>query len=164
MKQGLIWGLVIVISLILQSTILPSLAYHGIHADLLLIVVISSSLLMGKSHGAVIGFSAGLLQDLSSGAFFGMHTFSKMLLGYVFGMAEQQVFKENFFLPVMAMFFATLANAFLTSLLMLLLGYRFDVLHGLTAMLGPLLVYNVILSFPVHKLIFWLRSLVNKEH
>lgn len=154
MKSFFIWGTVLIVSLILQSTLLPVLAYAGIHADLLLIVVISLSLLLGKDHGAVIGFTAGLLQDLASGTFFGMNTFSKMILGYFFGMAERQVFKEHMFLPIMAMVCATIGNCFITAVIMLLLGYQFNLFNNMVTMLVPLLAYHVILAFPIHKLIY----------
>lgn len=162
MKSFLTWGGILIISLILQSTLLPVLAYEGIHADLLLIIVISSSLLLGKDHGAVVGFAAGLLQDLASGTFFGLNTFSKMILGYCFGMAERQVFKEHMFLPIMAMVCATLGNCFITAVIMLLLGYQFNLFNNMVTMLVPLLVYHVILAFPVHKLIYrislWIKG------
>lgn len=163
MKHCLTWGVLLFVSIVLQSTILPGLSYHGVHADLLLIVVISSSLLMGKDYGAVVGFSAGLLQDLAAGSFFGMHTFSKMVLGYAFGMAEKQVFKEHTFLPIMAMSFATLANCFITSLIMLCLGYRFNLLNNMISIMIPLLIYNVVLAFPVHKLICRIATLVKNN-
>lgn len=164
MKRCLIWGVLLLVSLILQSTLLPRLSFYGIHGDLLLIVVILSSLLMGRHHGAVVGFAAGLLQDLSSGTFFGLNTFSKMILGYVFGLVEEQIFKEHVFLPVMSMAIATVANAFITSIIMMLLGYRFDLFGTVISMVTPLIIYNVILAFPVHKMICRIRLLVKQEH
>ena len=162
MKPGIVWSIVLIISLILQSTVFAEINYNGIHADLLLAVVVSSSLLLGKEHGVVIGFFAGLLQDLASGTFVGMNVLSKMLIGYIFGMAEQKVFKEHFLLPLISVSIATIGNSFITATIMLLLGYRFDLLNNMIYMMFPLLVYNLILAFPIHKLIYRIHTLLKE--
>ena len=153
MKNGLIWGGFLFAALLLQSTILPLLAYNGVYGDLLLMIVVLASLHLGKKQGAMIGFSAGLLEDLVSGTFFGINTFTKLLLGYLFGLAERKVFKENIVLPVIAAIVATIGSYFISALLMVSLGYRFDLLENMMTMLVPLLIYNVILSLPIHKLV-----------
>lgn len=162
MKCFFTWLLTIVAALVLQSTFFSVVTYHGIKPDLLLAVVISSSLLAGRDHGVVIGFFSGVLQDLVSGTFFGMHTFSKMVLGYCFGMAEAHVFKEHFLLPVIAMSLATLANTAILSTLMFFLGYQVNVFHYALSVLGPLLFYQVLLAIPIHKAIYrihrWLKD------
>lgn len=162
MKQSLLWGIVIFIVLLLQSTLFAELGYQGVHADLLLAVVVSSSLLLGKDHGVVIGFFAGLFQDLASGTFVGMNVLSKMLVGYVFGMAEQKVFKEHALLPIMAIVIATIGNWFMTTLIMLLLGFRFDLFNNVIYMMFPLLIYNMIVALPIHKLICWINGLLKE--
>ena len=162
MKPGIVWSIVLIISLILQSTVFAEINYNGIHADLLLAVVVSSSLLLGKEHGVAIGFFAGLLQDLASGTFVGMNVLSKMLIGYIFRMAEQKVFKEHFLLPLISVSLATIWNSFITAIIMLLLGYRFDLLNSMIYMMIPLLVYNLVFAFPIHKLIYRIHTLLKE--
>lgn len=163
MKYCLIWGGILFCALILQSTLLPLLAYQGIHGDLLLILVVLTSLHLGKKQGALIGFSAGLLQDLSSGTFFGMNTFSKLLLAYLFGMAERKVFKEHIILPIITAIVATVGNYLITAMIMALLGHRLNLIDNAVTMVVPLLVYNVILSLPLHKLV-WKIHMMAKEN
>lgn len=162
MKYCLIWGGILFGALILQSTLLPLLAYNGTHGDLLLMVVIIASLHLGKKQGTLIGFTAGLLQDLCSGTFFGINTFTKLLLAHLFGLAERKVFKENIILPIIAAAIATIGNYFIGALIMVSLGYRFNLLENMVTMMVPLLIYNVILSLPVHKFV-WKISAMAKE-
>lgn len=151
MKPMAIWCAVFLLCALLQSTWGPQLAYHGVHADLVLIAVVSSSLLLGKERGALHGFGAGLLQDLLSGGFLGINALTKALWGYVFGMAEQKVFKDHVFLPVMSMLAVTVGDYLLKAMLLALLGQRFNLLAHLTGVFVPLLIYNLLFSLPVYK-------------
>lgn len=160
MKKCLAWGLVLCVALVLQSTVFAVINYKSVHADLLLVVVISSSLLLGREHGVVVGFFAGLLQDLLSGTFFGMNILSKMVLGYVFGIAEEKVFKEYGLLPIAAMFVATVANGWLTGIIMVLLGYRFDLVNSIVYVLLPVTLFNMVLAYPVHRIVYKISALL----
>lgn len=162
MKRFLTWSGIIITALILQSTFFAVFAYNGIKPDLLLIIVISSALLYGKDHGVVTGFFAGLLQDLSTGTFFGVNTFSKMLLGYGFGIAEEHVFKENALLPVVAILMGSFVNTLMTIIFMLLLGHKVELSNAIISVLCPVLIYNLIMAFPIYKLVnkigTWLKA------
>lgn len=151
MKSAALWSAVFLLCLLLQSTLGPQLAYHGVHADLVLIAVVSSSLLLGKERGALHGFCAGFLQDLLSGGFLGLNALTKTLWGYVFGMAEQKVFKDHVFLPVMSMLVATAGDYLLKALMLALLGQRFNLLVHMAYVFLPLLLYNLLFSLPVYK-------------
>lgn len=156
MKLCLIWGIVLACSYILQTSFLPLVNFYGIGADVLLLVTVSFGLLKGQRLGGLLGFMAGLLQDLASGTFLGTNTFSKMLIGYVFGLASQRVFKEKFFLPIMSAIVATFLNYFILAILVLLLGYRFNFLQHLQMVFLPTIIYNSVAAFPVHLFVCWL--------
>ena len=76
------WLILVGGAYVLQSSILPLLSWHGICADLMLLVTVSFAFLRGKHLGTLMGFLTGLLQDLASGTFFGVNAFSKLLAGY----------------------------------------------------------------------------------
>lgn len=155
---ALVWFAVVITSIVIQATILPLLAVKGIRPDLLLIVVVSSSLLLGKEHGVCIGFFSGLVQDLASGNIFGINVLSKLAIGYVCGLAERKVFKEHLLLPVLAIAIATLLSHAIVFLLLLFWGYKVDILGAFTGNVLPLALYNMVLSIPVHKLIYRLSQ------
>ncbi|GBG56467.1 rod shape-determining protein MreD [Sporomusaceae bacterium FL31] len=152
--KAVFWGIIVIAALIIQATVMPLLAFQGVQPDLLLIVVVSSSLLLGKDQGVSIGFFSGLLQDLVGGNIFGLNTLSKLITGYLFGMAERKVFKEHILLPVLAMVVATFCNSAISFILLLLLGYKIELMSAIINTVIPLLMYNVIVAIPVHQVIY----------
>lgn len=152
MKGRIFTGLLLTCLLVLQSTIFSQINYKGVHADLLLMAVVSGGLLRGRVYGASLGFTAGLLQDLASGTFFGMNTLCKLLVGYGAGLIEKQLSKENALLPFFAAVAGTLTNYFLMFMLVFLLGYRFHLLESLLYMMMPVVMQNILLIYPIHKM------------
>lgn len=152
--KAVFWGIIVIAALTIQATVMPLLAFQGVQPDLLLIVVVSSSLLLGKDQGVSIGFFSGLLQDLVGGNIFGLNTLSKLITGYLFGMAERKVFKEHIFLPVLAMVVATICNSAISFILLFLLGYKIELMSAIINTVLPLLMYNVVVAIPVHQVIY----------
>jgi len=150
----LIWFGVLVVTIIIQSTLMPLISIKGIHPDLLLVMVVSYALLSGKENGVGMGFFAGLLQDLLSGSIFGISTLSKLATGYMFGLAERKVFKEHVLLPVLATLVATLFNGLVGIILLLIFGYKIDIAAAMMQNIVPLVGYNLIVAVPVHHAVF----------
>ena len=153
-----IWGLLLLTALVLQATLVPLIAVQGVRPDLLLLAVVSSGLLLGKEHGVGIGFFAGLLQDLASGNVFGVNVLSKMASGYIAGLLERKVFKENILLPILAIVLATLFNGTITILLMLIFGHKLD-LPSAAMSVAETALYNAILAVPMHRLVYSLAGI-----
>lgn len=98
------------VSLILQSTVFSHLTVAGVKPDLVLVFVVFYALLYGPSEGALMGLVGGLLQDLLFGQDLGMNTLAKLVVGYVFGVLEKKIYKDNILIPMVALFFGTLLN------------------------------------------------------
>lgn len=151
-KFGLLAGGVLALYAI-QTSLLPLLAYRGVTADLMLLLVTSAAFLRGSRIGAFIGFCVGLMEDLASGSFLGMNAFTRLLLGYAVGSCSDRVFKDQIFLPVASSLFVTAANYFILAVLMLLLGYRFNLASHAQYTLLPMLVYQLVFAYPVHRIV-----------
>lgn len=151
--KTIVWLSVIIVTIIVQSTVLPLIGVQGIYPDILLVVVVSYALLSGKEKGVGMGFFAGLLQDLAFGSVFGTNTLSKLAVGYFFGLAERKVFKEHVLLPVATTAVATIANSFFILVILSILGYNIDLISSLTNNVLPLAFYNLLIAIPVHHLI-----------
>ncbi len=156
MKKFSVQALYVIVLYVIQSSLLPLLAWHEISADLLLVAVVSVSFLQGSRSGAMFGFCAGLLQDLATGTFFGVDIFSKMVIGYGCGAFTRHFFKEQYLLPVFSVIAASVANYFIILLFMILLGYRFDWMEQISGLLLPMTVFNSVFALPVH---LWTRKL-----
>ena len=148
---------------VLQTSILPLMAYHGITADLMLLLTVSFAFLRGAKQGAFMGFSVGLMQDLATGTYFGVNTLARTLMGLLFGQFSDRVFKEQFFLPVLASMAVTILNYFILALLMVLLGYRFNLESHVQQMLVPMLLYQLAFAYPVHYLTYRLDKRLEEK-
>ena len=146
---------------ILQFSFLPLIAVHGVIPDLLVLATVSYAFLRGSVWGSFVGFSLGIMQDLSAGSFFGLNAFTLTLLGLVFGRFSDRVFKEQFFLPITASVAATLAKYLMSALIVYLLGYHFNPLLHMGRVLFILLIFQLIFAYPVHWATFHLDKRVH---
>lgn len=152
-----VWGLTLVITLILQATLMPLVTVGGVHPDLLLLVVVSAGLLLGREHGVGMGFFAGLLQDLASGNIFGVSVLSKTATGYLAGLMERKVFKERVLLPLLAVVIATVFNNAIMLVLLFFFGFAVDMPAAVDNTLF-VLGYNAVLAIPVHQVVYRLAK------
>ena len=159
-----IWTAFVFGFLIFQATLAPLIAIKGARPDLLLVLVTSAGLLYGKEMGVGIGFFCGLLQDLASGNIFGVNTLSKMAVGYGFGLAERKVFKENIFLPILALAVGTALNGALSLSFIMALGHKIDLTQAFLNIVLPTATYNMVIAIPIHQLIAKLTSKVNSHY
>ena len=145
------WWLAFVMGLyVLQSALLPLIGFHGVSADLMLLLVVSYAFQRGARHGILMGFLAGLLQDLATGTFFGVNVFVKMGIGYAGGYFSRRLFKEQVVLPMAAVVAATVVHYLAVTAFMLLLGYRADFLAQGRQLLLPMMAYNLAFALPVN--------------
>lgn len=163
MNPIFVWSALVISAIIIQTTILVDFFVNGLKPDLLLIIVVLTSIILGKHHGVTIGFFSGLLEDLLSGTFFGLNTLVKMFIGFIFGSIEQQVFKEHKLLPLIAMSIATVLNYILSLLFLLLLGVNINVNIAKLYNLLLVLAYNVVIALFVHKLLYKLSLNLKKK-
>lgn len=58
-------GLLLAAALMLQVSVLPFLAWHGVVSNLVLLVVVASALTYGSEFAMLLGFAGGVLLDLA---------------------------------------------------------------------------------------------------
>ncbi len=68
-----------------QATLAPALRIGGVAPDIPLIVVVLLALRGGPEVGALAGFAAGLLQDVTGGAPVGAQALTKAVVGFALG-------------------------------------------------------------------------------
>jgi len=146
------------LALILQATLFHYLRFWGVLPDLVLILVVCFALLKGSAQGAVVGFFAGLLEDIFLGKILGINAISKMLVAYLVGLTEEKVFKANPWVAVVALLVATMMDNFCTILLYKIFFALPNLdFQAFNRVLWPLLFYNMLLApFIYWKLYSWL--------
>lgn len=152
-----IYGLLIIASLALQTTIFPLVPFIGISPDLILILVVVFSLLNGGVFGAKFGFVAGLALDLSIGYMVGLNAVTKMIVGLVVGTLSQRFFKENYVVPVSSVLMATWLDQFLYLGGTFLFGSSVPWNLALQRVIVPLGFYNSALTLLLYLRLYYLN-------
>lgn len=134
------------ISLILQSTLFSHLTVAGVKPDLVLILVVLYALLHGPKEGALIGFAGGLLQDLLFGQNIGINALTKIIVGYIFGVLDRKIYKENLLIPIAALFLGTFVNETILHLLRLAGGTSVTYFSHVRTVIFSTAVYNSCLA------------------
>ncbi|MFC2315329.1 MAG: rod shape-determining protein MreD [Selenomonas massiliensis] len=150
MKKHRYFIVFFVVLFALQFSFLPLISVYGVVPDLLLLATVSYAFLRGSAWGGFVGFSIGLMEDLSVGSFFGLHAFTLTLIGLFFGRFSDRVFKEQFFLPITASIAATFAKYVISALIVYLLGYHFNPFLHIGRVLFILLLFQLIFAYPIH--------------
>lgn len=84
-------GLLVVVAVVLQETVVERLPLPGAAPDLVLVLVVAVALLRGPRTGVVTGFAAGLLADLGSDHELGRLALVYVLAGFLAGLLEDDV-------------------------------------------------------------------------
>ena len=154
MKIVISWTILIVLMYTLQTSLLPFFDYNGVSANLMLLLTVSTAFVYGHRQGILMGLITGTLQDFTTGSFFGCTILSYMIIALFFGKFSDRFFKEQIFFPMLSAPVAAIMYFFIMTALLFLLGYRIDVVHTIQTILQPLIVYQVIFSWIVHKIVY----------
>ena len=87
--------LLLMVTLLLRSTALSSLAARGVVLDVLAFATVVWALRNGETSGATFGFLLGLAADLDAAHWLGRHTLALALLGYGVGRLNQTLMRDR---------------------------------------------------------------------
>jgi rod shape-determining protein MreD len=142
-------------ALVLQVSVAAHLTPFGYVADLILVVVVMSGLLVGPEEGAVIGFGGGLMSDLIAETPFGMWAFALTLTGFAAGAMSGSVVEGGRFFRGLAAAFVAITGVGVFLVLAGLIGQT----HVLSRPVVPILVVigvsTFVLSAPVERIVRW---------
>lgn len=133
-------------ALILQTTVLETVAVAGIKPDLVMLLVVLNGFLLGTREGAFLGFAGGVVEDLFSGSYIGLNALSKMVAGYLAGAAGERLYRENIPIAALVTFLTTAAGSMVNYLLLLYLGVHVPPLYALLRVVLPTAAYTAVLS------------------
>jgi len=145
-------GLLVFVVAILQVSALSSLTVAGGGPELLLVTLVAIALLRGSVAGAVSGFLAGLLVDVSTLGTLGLTSLLLTLAGYWAGRYGETTGRSRSHAPPVAVVAATLV--------VVLGDYGLHVMlaepvtpRAVIAALPAALLWNVGLAYPVFRLV-----------
>lgn len=151
--KGLVLFFAAFLGIVLRDTVFNSLSVAGGKPDFVLIMVVYFAIFRGSTQGGLMGAALGLMEDLMTGRFIGVNALCKGVLGYIAGVSRKNLYKNNFFVPIVAVLAATVLNTMLYYLFSVLIGSHIG--FGELALSAiPDSVYNMCFS-PVFYAVFY---------
>lgn len=141
------------LGIVLRDTVFNGLSVAGGKPDFVLILVVFFAIFRGSLQGGLMGAALGMMEDLMTGRFIGINALCKGLLGYIAGVSERNLYKNNFFVPIVTVLIATFLNTLLYYLFSVFVGSNVG-LEKLMLSSIPDAVYNMCFS-PVFYAIFY---------
>ncbi|KAF1085628.1 rod shape-determining protein MreD [Sporotomaculum syntrophicum] len=148
--QPLSFLLFVLLAFILQTAAFNYIAIYGIKPDLVLILVILNGFLRGPREGAFLGFAAGILQDLVSGGYFGLNALTKMTSGYLAGLGEGRLYRDNRVIAAGLTWICTLGAQLVFQFLLLLVNVSVPVPAALAYVILPTAFYNALVVLLIY--------------
>ena len=152
--NGWVVALILILNFILQSTVFQYIAVMGVKPDTALAIVVALGTFMGRERGALVGATAGMLQDIVFGKPVGITTLSYMLTGYILGENSGKVFKEHMVVPLIFTAGATVVKYIILVFFNYVLGIDTPILTYLRYFLPVEMVYNCIVSMILYRFLF----------
>ena len=161
-RRKAVIALLIIICFILQCTVFQALSLAGISPNLLLIVTTSLGFMRGEKEGMAVGFFCGLLADIFFGSLFGFYALLYMFLGYGSGLFHMMFYDEDIKLPMIWIALSELVYGLSVYFFMFLLRSRFDFGFYFAHIILPELVYTVVVTLVMYRLIRRLNRMLER--
>ena len=157
MKSKIVLFFTIILSFLLQSTLLQKIAIGSITPNLLLILCVSMGLMRGRKSGLWTGFFSGLLVDLFYGSVFGFYALIYMYAGYISGYAFRSFYDDDLKVPLFLVAGTDLLYNLSVYGLQFLLRGRLGFLTYIYRIIIPEIVYTVFLTIIVYRIFYWIN-------
>ena len=162
MLRKIIIALIIIFCFLLQSTFFQFISLASVAPNLLLIITFTFGFMRGKKEGLLIGFFCGLLIDIFYGDVIGFHALIYMYIGYINGMFHKLYYDEDITLPLALVIGSDLFYNFMFYIFRFLLRNRLDFNFYFMNVILPSIVYTVVITVIVYRLILKLNRKLAK--
>jgi rod shape-determining protein MreD len=153
-KAVVLFSLLAVGALLLQTTVLPQALLGGASPDLLLIVCVYLALRRHSVGGALGAFGLGYLQDAFSGSVIGLNAFGMSLVFIVIYLTSRRLWVENTVSRVVAVFLASVVK---TAAILVLVALFMSV-EGLGSTILSYLLTDALLAAALSPAVFAVLS------
>jgi rod shape-determining protein MreD len=157
-------GVVMVVALAIQSTLLTRATILGVTPQLLFTAVVCLAFLEGETVGVVVGFSAGLFQDfLQPESIVGLTALVYTMVGYGVGSIRYYTSTDAVWTPVLTVAIASGLAEGGYALMAIMMGERWVSVADTTEIVGLVVLYNTLLTPFVFPLIRRVADRVRPE-
>jgi rod shape-determining protein MreD len=155
---GLRWTLILVITILLQTTLIARLPIFGQRGDVVLLIAIAAGIAGGSQTGAIVGFVFGLTFDLLLQTPLGLSALAYCLTGYAVGAIQTGVLRSSWWIPVASAIAGSALGVVTFALVGEMVGQDGLVSDQLPAIIGAVAVINAILVLPAVRVVRWAQS------
>lgn len=149
---------------LLQSTLLPQFKIFGVQPDLVLLAVVAWSLLRGAEEGMLWAVIGGLALDMLSSARLGVNTLPLLLIGFLAGLWQRGIVRQDMLVPFLIIPVATLVYQGAMVALLKLLGWPGTWNASLLHAILPATWVNTLLMPALYVLLRWIEHRTRAEH
>ncbi len=140
----IIYSLVTLGAIFLQTQFFSSLEIFGVKPDLLIIFIIVNAIKTDIGTGVLVGVLAGFIEDYLIGSYFGLNILVLGALGGVFGYLKDKIHLNTFFAHFFSVFAGTMGAGFLYALLLLIVGGNVSLWQSFVGIVIPMTFYNLL--------------------
>lgn len=162
MKRILVYILLVLFCFLLQTTVFQWLELADIVPNILIIATVSIGYMRGTNEGMLVGALCGLCVDLMYGQVIGFNALIHMSVGFLSGYANFFYESSDFAMPLVLIGIGDLMYGVLYYILSFLLRARLHFLHYLRRIIVPEIIYTVIISIILYKVIHSINEMLYK--
>ncbi len=159
--------LLILISYLVQSTMIRILPMGGVAPNFLIILTSSFGFMRGKKEGMYIGFISGLIIDILFGNLIGFYALVYMIIGYLNGFFASIFYPEDVKLPMVLITSSELVYCFLIYVFRFLIQGKLRFGYYFLHIILPEIVYTIFVTIIIYKIILnineWLEDLERRN-
>ena len=143
-------GALLLVAALVQVSIASTIEVAEGHPDVVLVLVIAIALLRGPLFGAVAGFWAGLVLDVSSLETLGLTSLLLTLAGYFAGRFGDVTTKSSAHPSLVAVGLGTIGFGIGSALVHFMLGSTLSPTEFFVGVLLPSLALNLLIAYPLY--------------
>lgn len=153
MRRCITIGVIILISFLLQSTVLHYFELANVVPNLMLIITMTFGLMRGRKEGLLVGFFSGLLIDIFFGSVLGPYAFLYMTIGYLNGFFHRIYYLEDVLLPMIMITINELAYNFIIYIFAFLLYNKLNFPVYFRSVILPEMIYTIVVTLFLYKIL-----------
>jgi len=142
--------------IVLQTTVLEYIRILNVKPNLPVVFIVVVAFLQGNVEGAVVGFFAGLTQDIVSGKLIGFYALLGLYLGLVVGSVNKRLYRDNLLIVVFFTFASTILYEaivyFIISFNSIINGNT-HFLYAIKGVILPEAIYNSVMSVFIYLIV-----------
>ncbi len=137
----------------LHSVLASQVTILGVCPNLVLVLTVACTLLMGTRIGVIAALAGGLVLDALSGASFGISTLAMVVIALITGVGETNLFRSVRLLPYVAVSLGTFVYCAIVLALMGIGGRSLPWGSMMWYVTAPLIVVNTALMVVVYNVV-----------